>query len=143
MNKYKDYQKQRYIFFWLAIVFYFLPMIVATASLLPFMKAATGTKLGIGACVVLINSVPFLEGLLRRFVAKGLVVNWFSVLFMSLSGFFLLPIFETYVSTFCIIEASALGGFILYDIFWMLHLKYKRQAQTVKTVIKSGIVGGQ
>lgn len=136
------YKKQRYIYFWLSLVSYFVPYIVATSCLLPFMAESVGAKWGIGLAIVFVNALPFIGGVLRSLFAHFPFINMLSLVFMLLSGFFLLDVFHDYVSTFMTIEACALGGSFLACVFWGLHMKYKRQNQTVKTVLKSGVLGG-
>ena len=138
----KTYKKQRYIFFWASIVCYFVPYIAATAALLPFMTESTGMKWGIGLAVVLINSLPFLGGVLRNIFSHVPFINMISIVFLLLAGFFLMEVFRDYVYTFMTIEACAFGGSVAACVFWGLHQKYKRQAQTVSTVLKSGVLGG-
>ena len=134
------YSKQRYTFFWLSIVAYFAPYIAATASLLPFMAESAGMKCGIGLGVVFLNALPFIGGILRHLFSHVPFINLLALFFVALAGFFLLDVFREYVYTFLTIETCALGGSVLACIFWGLHTKYKRQAQTVKTVIKSGVL---
>ena len=57
-KSYKTYKKQRFLFFWLAIVVYFLPYVIATACLLPLMKAGQGQKWAIGIGVIALNTLP-------------------------------------------------------------------------------------
>ena len=136
----KTYTTQRYIFFWLSVVLYFVPYIVATASLLPFMTESTGVKFGIGIAVVFVNALPFIGGFLRHLFAHVPFINILALVFMLLAGFFLLDVFREYVYTFMTIEACALAGSVFACISWALHKKYRRQSQTVKTVLKSGIL---
>ena len=137
----KLYTHQRYAFFWAAIIAYFAPYIAATAALLPFMVESAGMKWGIGLAVVVINALPFVGGVLRHLFAHVPFINMLALVFMLLAGFFLLDVFREYVYTFMTIEGCALGGSCLACVFWGLHKKYKRQSQTVKTVLKSGILG--
>ena len=140
---YKTYKKQRYLFFWLTLIVYFVPYIVATACLLPFMKAAEGTKWAIGMTVVFLNALPFVVGILRKIFAHVPFINGLAIVFVALAMCFTLDIFHSYVYTFMTIESVALAGSLLACVFWHFHRKYKRQAQTVKTVIKSGLLGGK
>ncbi len=138
MNTYK---KQRYLFFWLAGAAYFLPYIIATACLLPFMETPTGMKWSIGLVVALVNALPFIGGVFRVLFAHTPFINLPALLFVALAGFFMLPLFRDFVYTFLVIESCAAGGGILATVFWALHTKYKTKAETVKTVLKSGVLG--
>lgn len=139
---YKTYKKQRYIYFWLSLISYFVPYVAVTAALLPMMVESVGMKWGIGLAVVALNALPFIGGVLRHIFAHVPFINMLALVFMLLAGFFLLDVFREYVYTFMSIEAAALGGSLLACVFWGLHKKYKRQNQTIKTVVKSGVLGG-
>lgn len=136
----KNYKKQRYCFFYLTIAAYFLPYIAVTAALLPFTPESQGVKWGAGVLIVLLNALPFAYGVFHRFLAKVPFINFLAVVFVALSGFFSLDFFADYVYTFAWIEAAAAVGSVAACTFWLLHLKYKRQAQTVETVKKSGLL---
>lgn len=140
MPKYKNYRKQRYLFFWLAIIIYFVPYLIATACLLPLMKAAQGQKWAIGLTVFALNTVPFLTGIFKGFRAHFPFVNLLALVFVALAGFFCLDLFHNYVYTFLTIEAVALAGSVGACIMWHFHRKYKRKSHTVNDVIKSGIL---
>ena len=136
----KTYNTQRYLFFWLSAVFYFLPYVIATACLLPFMEAATGMKWSIGLVVALVNALPFIGGVFRVLFSHTPFINMYAIIFMSLAAFFTLPIFSTFVYTFLVIEGCAALGSIMATVFWFLHRKYKTKAETVRTVLKSGVL---
>ena len=140
MTTYKSYKKQRYLFFWLSLVAYFVPYIVATACLLPFMKAAEGMKWGIGLAVAALNALPFLGGILKGFRAHFPFVNMIAFVFVLLAGFFTLEVFHNYVYTFLTIEAAAVAGSLAACVLWHFHRKYKRKAHTVGDVIASGLI---
>lgn len=140
MTKYKTYKKQRYLFFWLSILAYFIPYIVATACLLPFMQAAVGMKWGIGLAVAALNALPFLGGIFKGFRAHFPFVNVLALVFVLLAGFFTLELFSGYVYTFMTIEVSAAAGSIGACVLWHFHRKYKRKSQTVGDVIASGLI---
>lgn len=140
MTTYKTYKKERYLFFWLSLVAYFLPYIVTTACLLPMMRAAQGVKWGIGLAVVALNAIPFLTGIFKGFRAHFPFVNLLAFVFVLLAGFFCLELFHNYVYTFLTIEAVALEGSVAACVLWHFHRKYKRKAQTVGDVLKSGIL---
>lgn len=139
---YKTYKKQRYLFFWAALLVYFVPYIAVTASLLPFMKVADGARVGIGLAVVALNAMPFLSGIMKGFRAHFPFFNVTAFVFVFLASFFTLSLFSSYVYTFTTIELTAAISSFLACVFWGLHRKYKRKAQTVSTVVKSGILGG-
>lgn len=137
---YKTYKKQRCLFFWLSLLSYFLPYVIAVSCLLPYMRAAEGVKWGIGLAVLALNSLPFLGGIFRGFRAHFPFVNTLAIVFVMLAGFFTLEIFSDYVYTFMTIESIAAAGSLLACLFWHFHKKYKRRAQTVATVVKSGLL---
>lgn len=139
-KKYKSYQKQRFLFFWLSIVVYFVPYLIATACLLPFMKAAQGEKWAIGIAVMALNAIPFLTGIFKGFRAHFPFVNLIAFAFVCLASFFTLDLFHKYVYTFLTIETVALAGSITACVLWHFHRKYKRKAQTVSDVLKSGLL---
>lgn len=139
-KKCRDYQKYRYLFFWLSIVVYFLPYLIATASLLPTMRASQGAKWGIGLAVMALNAIPFLTGIFKGFRARFPFVNIIAFVFVILAAFFLSDLFHKYVYTFLTIEAVALAGSIAACVLWHFHRKYKRKAQTVSDVLKSGLL---
>lgn len=139
----KTYRKEKYIFFWAAFACYFLPFVVATACLLPFMEVATGMKWSIGLTVVLVNALPFVGGIFRVLFSHTPFINMPAILFVLLATFFTAPMFADYVSTFCVIEGCAAIGGILATVFWFLHTKYKTKFETVHTVLKSGVLGGK
>ena len=139
-KKYKGYRLKRYLFFWLAIIVYFLPYLIATACFLPVMKAPHGTKWAIGLAVMGINAIPFIAGIFKGFRAHFPFVNMSAFVFVLLAGFFTLELFSDYVYTFLTIEAIALAGSIAACVLWHFHRKYKRKAQTVSDVLKSGLL---
>lgn len=139
-KKCKGYQTQRFLFFWLSIAVYFVPYLIATACLLPIMKAAQGTKWAIGLAVFALNAIPFLTGIFKGFRAHFPFVNLIAFVFVILAAFFLSDIFHKYVYTFLTIESVALAGSIAACVLWHFHRKYKRKAQTVSDVLKSGLL---
>lgn len=139
-KNYKSYQKERYLFFWLSIVVYFLPYLIATAATLPTMRATQGAKWGIGLAVMALNAIPFLTGIFKGFRARFPFVNLIAFVFVILAAFFLSDLFHKYVYTFLTIESVALAGSIGACVLWHFHRKYKRKAQTVSDVVKSGIL---
>ena len=143
MTKVKTYQKQRFLFFWLAVVFFFVPCIAATSCLLPPVSAAHGVKWSIGLAIIFLHSLAFIGGLFRKLLAHVIFVDWFALGFLCLAGFFLMDVFHDYRFTFLTIESVSFAGSVFACVFAALHRKYKRQAQTVRTVRKSGILGGK
>ena len=137
----KTYRKEKYIYFWLSFACYFLPFVIATACLLPFMEESTGTKWSIGLAVVLVNTLPFVGGVFRVLFSHTPFINMPAILFVFLAMFFTAPVFSNYVYTFRVIESCAALGGILTTVFWFLHRKYKTKADTVHTVLKSGVLG--
>lgn len=137
----KTYRKEKYIYFWLSFACYFLPFVIAMAFLLPFMEESTGTKWSIGLAVVLVNALPFVGGVFRVLFSHTPFINMPAILFVFLAMFFKAPVFSNYVYTFLVIESCAALGGILATVFWFLHRKYKTKADTVHTVLKSGVLG--
>jgi hypothetical protein len=139
---YKTYRRQRYAFFWLSVLAYFVPYIVATCCLLPVMRTDTGLKWGVGLAVIAINALPFLGGIFRGVLAHFPFVNVLAIVFIMLAAFFTLDLFSNYVYTFLTIEGTAAAGSIAACWLWYYHMKYKRKSQTVSDIAKSGILGG-
>ncbi len=139
---YKTYRKQRYLLFWLSVLVYFVPYIVATSCLLPVMRTDTGMKCGIGLAVIALNALPFLGGLFRGVLAHFPFINVLAIVFMALAAFFTLDLFSNYVYTFLTIEGTAAAGSIAACVLWHYHMKYKRKSQTISDIAKSGILGG-
>lgn len=139
---YKTYKKERYSFFWLSIAVYFVPYIIVTACLLPFVKTGVGMKWGMGLAVAALNALPFLGGILKGFRAHFPFINLLALAFVALAGFFTLELFQDYVTTFLWIELSAAVGSIAACVFWHFHRKYKRKSQTVGDIVKSGVLEG-
>lgn len=137
---YKTYQWQRYLFFWLTIGAYFIPTIIATAALLPFVEAEEGTKWGMGIAVVLLNALPFIGGMFRKLLSHVLFVNWLSIVFLVLAAFFTMDLFSDYVATFCTIETVSFVFSIVACVLWYIHGVYRHRAVTVATVVKSGVL---
>lgn len=142
MTNYKTYRKERYLFFWLSVASYFMPYVVVTACLLPFIKTGVGMKWGMGLAVVALNALPFLGGIWKGFRAHFPFVNLLALVFVVLAGFFTLEIFQDYVTAFLWIELSAAVGSLAACVFWHFHRKYKRKAQTVGDIVKSGVLEG-
>lgn len=142
MTALKRYRLFRYLFFWASVVAYFAPYIAACAALLPFVVANPAMKWGIGLIIACLNALPFVGGLLHKLLAHVPFVNWLAICFLALAAFFTMGVFRDYVHTFLTIEALAAAGSLAACMFWYFHKKYKRKAQTVKDVMKSGLVGG-
>ena len=67
-------------------------------------------------------------------------INMYTLIVMALAAFFPLPIFSTFVYTVLVIEGCAALGSIMATVFWFLNRKYKTKAETVHTVLKSGVL---
>lgn len=137
---YKTYKRERYLFFWLSILVYFVPYIVVTACLLPLMKTSTGQKVGIGMAVIFINALPCLAGIFHAFHAHYPFFNLVPFVYLGVREFFKMDIFQHYEGIFAWIEFTVALGIIAYCILWHFHRKYKRKAQTVNDVLRSGIL---
>lgn len=138
MKNYKTFFKQKWIYFALSIVCYFVPFIVVTACLLPLTKAATGSKVAIGLAVVLINAIPFLMGVFRMFFSHFPMANMLAFVFIALAAFFRLDFFQYYAEIFIWIELAALIGSIVACVFWAKYKKYAHWRESVKANVKSG-----
>lgn len=138
MAKYKTFRKEKWLYFALAIIVYFLPFTVVTACLLPMVKAARGLKIAIGLGVTFINAIPFLMGVFKAFFAHFPMLNVLAVVFLMLAAFFTLDIFKSCVDKLLWIESAAAIGSVASCILWALHRKYARWCASVKATVKSG-----
>lgn len=136
---YRTFKKEKWLFFALSIVAYFVPFIIVTACMFPFMtKADAGYKWALGILIVIINALPFLMGIIRVFFAHFPMLNVFSIGFCVLGALFTFEIFTEYMDKFLWIELTAALGSIASCIFWGLHRKYTRYAESVKATVLSG-----
>ena len=138
MKNYKTFFKQKWLFFALSVVFYFVPFIVVTGCLLPFTEAASGLKWAIGLGVVLINAIPFLMGVFRSFFAHFPMLNILSFVFLALAAFFMLDYFRYYVEIFLWIELAAAIGSVAACICWAQFRKFTTWRESVKANVRSG-----
>lgn len=138
MAEYKTFKKQRITYFWLAIVAYFLPFIIVSACLLPFVKVNGGFKIAVGLGIVFINAIPFLMGIFKSFFAHFPMLNVLSIVFLCLAAFFTLDVFRNCVEKLLWIESAAAIGSIVSCVFWAKHLKYVKWNESVKATIGSG-----
>lgn len=137
---YKDYRTQRYFFFWLSVVAYFLPYILTTCALLPLMSEAKAVKWGVGAIVLFVNAMPFVKGIFRAIFAHFPFINGLAFAFICLAFFFTANVFQRYVHTFLFIELAAVLGSFAACVFWHFHRKYKKYNQTFVANKKIGII---
>ena len=138
MSDYRTFVKEKWIFFFLAVVAYFAPFIAVTACFLPLVKAAQGFKIAVGLGIVLINAIPFLMGIFRALFAHFPMLNMFAIVFLALASFFMLDVFQRQAEIFLWIELAAACGSILSCIFWALHRKYSGYRNSLKATLKSG-----
>ena len=141
MANYKTYRKEKWLFFFLSIAAYFVPLIVVTAVFFPMMEVAKGYKVALGIAVVAINSVPFLMGLFRSFFAHFPLFNMFAVAFLILSAFFTMDVFRYYVQIFRWIEVAAVAGSIAGCILLHYYRKFSGWHESIKANVKSGAFG--
>lgn len=134
------FKARRYLFFWGALAVYFLPTVIVTACLLPFMETDEGAKCGIGIAVVALHGLGFLGGIFRGIKAHFPFLHWSPFLFLLLAMFFTLDIFRSYVYTFMTIAAVSFASSISSSVIWWMHGRYKKKAQTVNAVMESGIL---
>ncbi len=136
---YKTYKKEKWIYFVLCIVAYFVPFIIATAIFFPMMKyVSSGLKTAIGIGIVFINAIPFLMGIFRSFFAHFPMLNILSIVFIVLAAFFCIDAFQNYVYMFCWIEGAAALGSIVSCVLWSKYRKYTRWNESIKANVKSG-----
>ena len=142
-KNYRTYKKERYIFFWMTIIVYFVPVIAVTASLLPMVVASQGTKWGVGCTVMLLYSLVFVRGFLYKLLVHFPFFNGWAAAGILISSFFTLDFLSKYRFTFMWIMGTMFVSGFAACVLWIFHNKYKRAAQTVKTVVKSGVLGGK
>lgn len=140
MSKYKTYRKERYLFFWLSIVVYFVPYVVTTACLFPLVKSEPGTKWAVGLFVVFLFSLPFVTGIFKGFRAHFPFASPVADLTLFLLVFMTTNYFQSYLYTLLWISLAAGIGRYAACALWFLHRKYKRKCQTVSDVVKSGLL---
>ena len=138
MSNYRTFTKEKWLYFALAVVAYFLPFVIVTACLLPFIKVSGGFKIAMGLGIVVINAIPFLMGIFKSFFAHFPMFNMLAVVFLILAAFFTLDVFQTYVDRFLWIEAAAAVGSIVSCILWAKYRKYAKWQQSVKANVASG-----
>ncbi len=138
MSNYRTFTKEKWLYFVLAVTAYFVPFVIVTCCLLPFIKASGGFKAAIGLGIVVINAIPFLMGVFKSFFAHFPMFNILAVVFLALAAFFMLDVFQTYVDRFLWIEAAAATGSIVSCILWAKYRKYAKWQQSVKASVKSG-----
>lgn len=135
---YKTYVKEKWLYFALSIVAYFLPFIITAACLLPFVEAAKGFKIAIGLGIVIINAIPFLTGIFKSFFAHFPMLNMLAAVFIVLAAFFRLDVFKNYADIFLWIEFAAALGSIASCVLWGQYRKYADYNKTMKATVKSG-----
>ena len=136
----QTYKKQRYLFFWLSIAVYFVPVVITVACLLPFVRTGEAAKWGIGIAVVAIHCLGFLGGIFHGLKAHFPFFQTGPLLFLLLAMFFTADLFQNYVYTFMTISAVSFASGVAASVLWYLHGRYKRREQTVSTVLKSGVL---
>lgn len=137
MSNVRTYKKEKYLYFALSVVTYFLPFVITTACLLPVIKAAEGFKIALGLGVVVINAIPFLVGAFRWFFSHFPMLNFVALLFLDLEAFFRMDVFRTYADTFLWIELAAGVGSIASCVLWAKYLKYASYNKTMKATLGS------
>lgn len=136
---YKTFKKEKWLFFALSIIVYFVPFIIVTACLFPLMhKADAGYRWALGIIMVILNAVPFLMGIFRAVLSHFPMLNTVALVFCVLGILFNFEIFAEYMDKFLWIELTAAFGSIASCVFWGLHKKYARYAESIKANVKSG-----
>ena len=141
MAEYKTYKKEKWLYFFLAFAAYFLPMIVVISVFFPIMETNVSAKVGMGAVLIVINSIPFLINIFSSFLVHFPLFNVFAVVFLAVGVFFATDFFQYYVNVFMWIEFAALAGSVLACVCWAKYRKYSQWRESVKAVSKSGILG--
>ncbi|MDE7330121.1 MAG: hypothetical protein K2N30_03355 [Clostridia bacterium] len=136
---YRTFKKEKWIFFALSIIVYFVPFVIVTACVFPLMrKADTGYRVALGILIVIINALPFLMGIFKSFFAHFPMLNIFAIGFCILGALFTFNIFAEYIDKFLWIECAAALGSVAACVFWGLHRKYARYAESIKANVLSG-----
>lgn len=138
MSSYRTFTKEKWLYFVLAVVAYFLPFVIVTACLFPFIKVSGGFKIAMGLGIVVINAIPFLMGVFKSFFAHFPMFNMLAVVFLVLAAFFTFDVFQNYVDRFLWIESAAALGSIVSCILWAKHRRYAKWQQSVKANVASG-----
>lgn len=138
MANYKTYRKEKWLFFCLAWAAYIIPVVVTTSIYFPMIQASTGTKIGLGAMLVIINVAPASIACLRSFLVKYPMFNVFALMFLILSAFFTMDAFQYYVQIFEIIESAALLGCTVWCILWHYYRKFGGWHESIRANVKSG-----
>ena len=139
MANYKSFVKEKWLYFIFSIAFYFLPFIITTACLMPLMKKSDeGLKIAVGCAVIFINALPFLQGLLEHFFSHFPMINTFAFIYVCISAFFTLDIFQSYLGYFNWIEFSAFIGSVISCFLWGKYRKYSKWHESVKANVRSG-----
>lgn len=137
-KNYKTFKKEKWLYFALSIVAYFLPFIITTACLLPVAEVSGGFKASIGLVIIIVNAMPFLMGIFKSFFAHFPMLNVLAIVFLFLGAFFMTDFFQKYAETFLWIELSAAAGSIVSCVLWGKHRKYARFSESVKAAVASG-----
>lgn len=138
-KSYRTYRKEKWFFFVLSVLAYFVPFIAVAACMFPLMRTAdTGYKVALGFLIVFINALPFLTGIFKTFFAHFPMLNIFAVGFCVLGALFTFNIFADYLDKFLWIEFAAAVGSVISCVCWGLHRKYARSAESIKANVKSG-----
>ena len=141
MAEYKTYKKEKWLYFSLAFAAYFLPMIVVISVFFPIMEIGGGAKVGMGAVLIVVNSIPFLKNIFSSFLVHFPLFNVFCRGVSCGRRFFATDFFQYYVNVFMWIEFAAVVGSVLACVFWAKYRKYSQWRESVKAVGKSGILG--
>lgn len=116
--------KRKWLYFGLSILACYLPFIVVTSIFFPMMEVATGFKIALGFGIVLINTIPLMMAIFHSFFAHFPMLNIFAILYLLLSSFFTMEIFQYYVQIFNWIEGAAAIGSVASCILWAKFRKY-------------------
>lgn len=116
--------KRKWLYFILSILACYFPFIIVTSIFFPMMEVATGFKIALWLGIVLINTIPLMMGIFHSFFAHFPMLNIFAILYLLLSSFFTMEIFQYYVQIFNWIEGAAVIGSVASCILWAKFRKY-------------------
>lgn len=135
---YKTFKKEKWLYLGLSIAACYLPFIIVTSIFFPMIEVATGFKIAIGLGIVIINTIPLMMGIFHSFFAHFPMLNIFAIVFLLLSSFFTMEIFQYYVQIFNWIEGAAALGSIASCILWGKFRKYSHWHESIKANVRSG-----
>lgn len=136
---YETYGPKKWMFLAMTYIIYFVPMIVVVSVFFPMMKfKSESLKVASGMLLVLLNTIPFIMGILRKFFAHFPFLNIVAIALCGLCLFFTSDTFKNYNYTILTIEAVASVSSIASCWCYYQYMKYKEKDKTIKTLLQSG-----